>query len=727
MTTARTPPPHTRTHTHTHTAAATTAAVKFRQDFPKLDKILSAKIVELPKSLDKEATAAAVLEHLNKLQQIAIANGPSVAQTVGEGNRDIGYAGFNASRDYIWSTLQENTDFELSMQFFEYDLGGGTNGRTRVVGTPAFVFDGAGRAFVYRADFRQMSSGGFNGAIESSSGIFAATGLGCTAADYSGMRRGQIAVLQRGDCGFYDKALLAQQMGAMGCVIYNSAADPGVLNGQLGDFGSTITIPVFGFSNAAGLALVAAAADAAGVATVQMSMVLDDRVVVASNICAQSREGLPDRTIVVGSHMDGVAAGPGNNDNGSGAMTNLELALSLARLMARGAITLTNRVRFCWWGAEEEGLVGSHWYVDHLSDAEIDEIAVNLNYDMVGSPNYVIGVYNGSSLLDGGGAEELRTGGYGQALGSAALQTMYQSYIETVVGSPHVPVEFNGRSDYGPFLERGIACSGLETGAEKIKTAAERAMFGGIANAAYDPCYHQFCDSIDNVSPEALAVNVPTAAYAVEFLGTHPQLNTFLHRDEQPPAVSLDKEVSAETVMAHLQHLQDLADENGGNRDIAANGGAGFTATRDFLVQMLRDNTDYDVEIQDFPYRSEVLAEDPVMMLTSPETTAYTYSRRTPQFRSMTYSGTGDVTAAIWGPPAGLATQHPQHHGCLPADFEGMPTGSIVMVERGKHEQEKPPTSTCAHAGAIEMWLIVCAAAPRHRVQVTRRACMSLV
>jgi Zn-dependent M28 family amino/carboxypeptidase len=147
---------------------------------------------------------------------------------------------------------------------------------------------------------------------------------------------------------------------------------------------------------------------------------------------------------------------------------------------------------------------------------------------MVGSPNYVIGVYNGSSLLDGGGAEELRTGGYGQALGSFALQKMYQRYIETIVGSPHVPVEFNGRSDYGPFLERGIACSGLETGAEGVKTEYERELFGGWANAWYDPCYHQFCDSIDNVSLEALAVNAPTAAYAVEFLGTHPQLDAFL-------------------------------------------------------------------------------------------------------------------------------------------------------------------------------------------------------
>ena len=119
------------------------------------------------------------------------------------------------------------------------------------------------------------------------------------------------------------------------------------------------------------------------------------------------------------------------------------------------------------------------------------------------------------------------------------------------------------------------ACSGLETGAEKIKTEHERTLFGGIANSPYDACYHQFCDSIDNIAKEALEINVPAAAYAVEFLGTHPQLNTFLFRDG-PAAVSLDAEVSADTVMAHLQNLQQIADENGGNRDIT---GPGLAAT----------------------------------------------------------------------------------------------------------------------------------------------------
>ena len=122
-----------------------------------------------------------------------------------------------------------------------------------------------------------MSSGAFSGAIDGRTGLYVTAGLGCSSADFGAMQPGQVAVVERGDCGFYEKALAAQQAGALGCVIYNSAAEPGVLSGTLGDTvpfpvfspsfrcisvsfldlplhcqGTVITIPVFGFSNEAG-------------------------------------------------------------------------------------------------------------------------------------------------------------------------------------------------------------------------------------------------------------------------------------------------------------------------------------------------------------------------------------------------------------------------------------------------------------------------------------------
>merc|ERR1712216_625477 len=57
-------------------------------------------------------------------------------------------------------------------------------------------------------------------------------------------------------------------------------------------------------------------------------------------------------------------------------------------------------LRFCWWGGEEEGLLGSHHYVEDLktnSPEDLQKIILNLNFDMVASPNFVRGVYNGMS------------------------------------------------------------------------------------------------------------------------------------------------------------------------------------------------------------------------------------------------------------------------------------------------------------------------------------------
>ena len=50
------------------------------------------------------------------------------------------------------------------------------------------------------------------------------------------------------------------------------------------------------------------------------------------NVLASMPRGNPGTTIIVGSHLDSVPAGPGINDNGSGSGVNLELALQFAAL-----------------------------------------------------------------------------------------------------------------------------------------------------------------------------------------------------------------------------------------------------------------------------------------------------------------------------------------------------------------------------------------------------------
>ena len=58
-----------------------------------------------------------------------------------------------------------------------------------------------------------------------------------------------------------------------------------------------------------------------------------------------------------------------------------------------------NRLRFAFWGAEEAGLVGSTAYVnEQVASGGIEDIEANLNFDMVGSPNFVRFVYDGDCL-----------------------------------------------------------------------------------------------------------------------------------------------------------------------------------------------------------------------------------------------------------------------------------------------------------------------------------------
>jgi Zn-dependent M28 family amino/carboxypeptidase len=185
----------------------------------------------------------------------------------------------------------------------------------------------------------------------------------------------------------------------------------------------------------------------------------------------------------------------------------------------------TNKVRFAWWGAEELGLVGSTRYVASLSDAQKDTIALNLNFDMVGSPNFVRFVYDGDNSAFPPGPGGAQPG----PPGSGAIEQVFAKYFADQ-GLASAPTPFNGRSDYGPFITatspahpNGIPAGGLFTGVEGIKTAEEAAVYGGTAGVAYDPCYHQACDTFDNVSLTALDQMSDAEAHAIITLADSPR------------------------------------------------------------------------------------------------------------------------------------------------------------------------------------------------------------
>ena len=310
-----------------------------------------------------------------------------------------------------------------------------------------------------------------------------------------------VALIQRGTCSFADKAQNAKDAGYAAVAIFNEG-QPGRDELLLGTLGGPTTIPVVGLDFASGAELYAAAA--AGPVQVQVRTSTFSEVRTTKNVIADSRKGNPDKVLVVGAHLDSVLEGPGINDNGSGTATILETAIQMSKLK----IVPRQQVRFAFWGAEESGLLGSTHYVDTLSDADLQKIYANLNFDMLGSPNYVRFVYDGDSSEDPDNTTPP---------GSAQIETLFNDYFGKQ-GLATEPTAFDGRSDYGPFILAGIPAGGLFSGAEDIKTEAEAAVFGGTAGVAYDVCYHQACDTINNLSTKALFELGDAAAHSIQTL-----------------------------------------------------------------------------------------------------------------------------------------------------------------------------------------------------------------
>lgn len=321
---------------------------------------------------------------------------------------------------------------------------------------------------------------------------------GCEPEDFTGLDftgTSDIALIQRGTCSFAQKADNAEAAGAEAVIIFNQGNTPdreALIVGTLAP--STPSIPVVGASFADGTALSAAGSTA-------HVRVLPSQTRTDYNVIADMRGTNDDNVVMSGAHLDSVTAGPGINDNGSGSSALLETALQFAKVKP------VNSVRFAWWGDEEGGLVGSSEYVEGLSQAEQDRIALYMNYDMVGSPNYVQMIYDAN--------ESTFPAPMGVPIpdGSEAIENLYERYY-TMIDEPYDDTLFSGRSDYQAFIESGIPSGGLFTGAEVVKTAAQQAIWGGTAGEQFDPCYHEDCDTYDNVALHALDVNSDLIAFA---------------------------------------------------------------------------------------------------------------------------------------------------------------------------------------------------------------------
>ncbi|MCB5169744.1 M28 family metallopeptidase [Streptomyces bambusae] len=445
---------------------------------------------KLARTLVKESSGKSAYRHLVKFQQIADAHG---------GNRAAGTPGYDASAAYVRAQLKK-AGYRVSYQ--EFDV---FQAETRTE-----------KVSVLSPKARELATAAFTFTPSTpKAGLTAPIALarvdetpGCEAADYpAGAFKGKIALVKRGACTFAEKQQAAAAAGAAGLIVYNHSGTTPVR----GSYGSPEQglIPSAGLTLADGEALAAEAAKG----TVKVRLDLDQAHIrhKTRNVIAETRGGRADRVVAVGSHLDSVPEGPGINDNASGSAGLLEVALKLAEQTRKTGKQPVNKVRFAWWSGEELGLLGSDHYVSRLSAQQKKDIALYLNFDMIASPNPAQFVYDGD--------DSDKTGEGAGPAGSAQIERLINGFLDKQ-RKPHEGTDFDGRSDYGPFIANGIPAGGTFTGAEGIKSPAQAARYGGTAGKPYDPNYHGAGDDLKNVDLKVFDTNVDVIAHAV---GTYAQ------------------------------------------------------------------------------------------------------------------------------------------------------------------------------------------------------------
>ena len=167
------------------------------------------------------------------------------------------------------------------------------------------------------------------------------------------------------------------------------------------------------------------------------------------------------------------------------------MMLETAQQMDELGIAPRNKVRFIFFSGEEQGLLGSDYYVSQLPKKQIQDISVMLDFDMLASGNYARFIY------DGNGDEQ----GFAGPNGSGTIEQVFKDFWDSQ-GLAYETIPFDGRSDYDAFTTAGIPAGGIFAGAEVVKQPYQVALYGGTAGVPFDPCYHQLCDTLANISKQ---------------------------------------------------------------------------------------------------------------------------------------------------------------------------------------------------------------------------------
>ena len=454
-------------------------------------------------ALRDAVTVAGIEEHQAALEAIANAN-------IFEGipTRATGTPGHEASVDYVVDKMTA-AGFNVSLQPFDADIFFEQapaafeqispnptvypryDGEDGVWYTADFSGDGDATADAVAVDFAEPTTT----ASTSSSG--------CEPEDFGPEVAGKVVLLQRGTCDFGLKVENAQDAGAVAAVIFNEGtigADDrnDILIPTLAGYDATI--PVVGTDYATGRSLV--------------DLANGDRRHAAREGRRLRQPGRPhqqrDRRDAGRAQLTAPSSSahtwtrctraPASTTTAPASAMLLETAEQMHEL----GISPRNKVRFIFFSGEEQGLLGSDYYVSQLTKKQVQDISVMLDYDMLASGNYARFIY------DGNGDEQ----GFAGPNGSGVIEQVFKDFWDSQ-GLAYETIPFDGRSDYDAFTIGESRPAASSPGPRSSRQPSRSRSTAAPRVSPFDPCYHQLCDTLANINEQGLLEHKDAAVHAI--------------------------------------------------------------------------------------------------------------------------------------------------------------------------------------------------------------------
>jgi hypothetical protein len=461
----------------------------------------AARVNDTPSKLVECVQKPDLMAHLQAFQDIADNNlGPD-----GMPSRNSGEPGYKASADYVAQVMQD-AGYDVRLQKYQFDYYAYT-------GIPSFSANG--HDFVLSQDWGPgQSLGAVTGTLTAANNIIIpptttpSSASGCSPGDFPSSVSGHPVLVQRGTCNFGVKVQNAQAAGATGVIIFNEGNTipdrTGLLIGSLVDANGNPfipTIPVAFTTFAIGQDLYDQIQGGS-----PPTVSIDIKAISKPNsddwnVIAESKGGDKNHVLVVDAHLDAIY-GAGMLDNATGSAAILDIAQQMKN------VTPQNKLRFIWFGGEELGLLGSKFYVNNLTSTQASHIGYDLDADVFGTPNYLIGILDPA-------APDLFSKLVPETFPNKVYKPSQVSRDQSVeffnkAGFNHEFISPNG-TDAIWFNRIGVPASGLLTGQDCCKTPEEVALFGGFEGnfegnvPSFDGgCVDnpfRWCDNIDNVDP----------------------------------------------------------------------------------------------------------------------------------------------------------------------------------------------------------------------------------